>query len=115
MYEKPADSVDEATDDDTSVDEMERAGEEDPQQVATRIEELPASDSAMELEKLSVDRAAEVAAILDPETAGKILARMHASTAAGCICAVLPAKIGRTNTHVLPRHLRVSIDTQRWA
>ena len=102
MYEKPTDSLDEATDDDTSVDEMERAGDEAPQDVANRIEEMPASDGAAELEKLSVERAAEVAAILDPETAGKILARMHSSTAAGIITAMLPPEASMVLSAIEP-------------
>jgi magnesium transporter len=93
MQPTPPDPVDEATDDERSIDELPRADysadSEPSQQIANRIEEISPADGAGELAKLSFARAAEVAAILDPETAGKILARMLPEDAAGIITSML--------------------------
>jgi magnesium transporter len=55
---------------------------EKPQSVAERIEEIAPADGASVMTHLSAASAADVAGILDPETAGKILARMEPSHAA---------------------------------
>ena len=55
---------------------------EQPQSVAERIEEIAPADGASVMTHLSAANAADVAGILDPETAGKILARMEPSHAA---------------------------------
>jgi magnesium transporter len=55
---------------------------EQPQDVAERIEEIAPADGASVMTHLSAANAADVAGILDPETAGKILARMEPSHAA---------------------------------
>jgi magnesium transporter len=91
----PPDSEAESTDDEISSGEMAPVArttieDETPQQIANRIEEIAPSDGAAELEKLSLDRAAEVAAILDPETAGKFLARLRPAAAADIITAMPP-------------------------
>ncbi len=87
--QNPPDPVDESTDDERSIDELPAtdypAHTEPPQHIANRIEEITPADGATELAKLSTDRGAEVAGILDPETAGKILARMQPESAAGII------------------------------
>ena len=94
MYETPPDPLDEATDDEPSIDESPPtytwADPEPPQAIANRIEEISPADGAAAIGHLSLDRAAEVAAILDPETAGKILARMTADAAAGIITSMPP-------------------------
>ena len=53
-----------------------------PQSVADRIEEIAPADGASVMTQLSAANAADVAGILDPETAGKILSRMEPSHAA---------------------------------
>lgn len=57
-------SIDETTDD-------------EPQELAERIEDIPAVDGAAVMETLAPAQAADVAEILDPETAGRILSRMN--------------------------------------
>ena len=56
-----------------------------PQQVAAKIEEIPAQDGAVVLENLSVERAADVAEYLDPDTAGRIMAEMDPALAASVL------------------------------
>jgi magnesium transporter len=94
MPQTPPDPIDEATDDERSTDELPVADypsdTETAQHIANRIEEITPADGAMELAKLSTERAAEVSAILDPETAGKIIARMQPESAAGIITTMLP-------------------------
>jgi magnesium transporter len=94
MPEIPPDPIDEATDDEHSIDELPidyaTAASEPPQSIANRIEEISPADGAHELSKLYVEHAAEVAAILDPDTAGRILARMTPDAAAGIITTMLP-------------------------
>jgi magnesium transporter len=86
--------MDESTDDEMIADGVAQAdfepADEPPQAIANRIEEISPADGAAELEKLEVDRAAEVTAILDPETAGTFLARMRPATAAVIITAMPP-------------------------
>jgi len=53
--------------------------------VATRIEDMPAADGASVMSNISVERAAQVAEYLDPDTAGNILAEMDATLAASVI------------------------------
>jgi magnesium transporter len=94
MYETPPDPADESTDDEPSIDETPAvytsAEPEPPQAVANRIEEISPADGAAAMGNLSLDRAAEVAAILDPETAGKILSRMTPAAAADVITTMPP-------------------------
>jgi magnesium transporter len=92
----PPDPVDETTDDEPLAEEIPSADyhpaeldpTETPQTIADRVEEISPADGAAELERLQFDRAAEVAGILDPETAGKILARMESDAAASVITAM---------------------------
>jgi magnesium transporter len=55
------------------------------QTVADRIEEISAADGAEVLQKMPAGQAADVAEILDPETAGRILSRMDPALAASVI------------------------------
>ena len=59
-----------------------------PQAIADRVEDLPAADAAHVFEHLSADRAAAAAEILDPETAGRIVARMTPEAGAALITAM---------------------------
>ena len=86
--------MDEPTDDERASDEVStieyKTHDEPTQHIANRIEEISPADGAHDLLKLSLERAAEVAAILDPETAGRILARMTPESAAGIITTMPP-------------------------
>ena len=72
---------------DHSIDEhaLAAATSDNPQGVASRIEELPAADGAAVMLGLSRDMSAEVAEYLDPNTAGSILAEMDPTLAASVI------------------------------
>ncbi len=89
----PSDSPDNSDASQRSVDELpagDHAPRDEPaQSIANRIEEITPSDGAAELGKLTVEKAAEVAAVLDPESAGKILARMQPDAAAAIITSML--------------------------
>ncbi len=61
------------------------AVEDQPREVAARIEEIPAADGAAVLENLPADAAADVAEYLDPETAGRILSEMDPQQAASVL------------------------------
>ena len=58
---------------------------QDADEVATRIEEIPAADGADVLEVMSSEKAADVAQYLDPHTAGRILSEMDPSLAASVL------------------------------
>jgi magnesium transporter len=94
MPQYPVDPIDESTDDETSIDEPRiqypYANDEPAQSIADRVEEISPVDGAQEMTQLSLERAAEVSAILDPETAGHILARMTPEGAAGIITTMPP-------------------------
>src|SRR3954452_10138773 len=79
---------DETTDDEPAIDAdstLAVAPTDEPQNVADRIEEISPVDGAAVMENLTVANAADVAGILDPETAGRILARMDSRIAATVI------------------------------
>ena len=59
--------------------------DDEPQELADRIEDIPAVDGATVMETLSAEQAADVAEILDPTTAGRILSRMNPVMAASVI------------------------------
>ena len=59
--------------------------DDEPQELADRIEDIPAVDGATVMETLSAEQAADVAEILDPTTAGRILSRMNPAMAASVI------------------------------
>jgi magnesium transporter len=63
---------------------------DEPQHVATRIEEIPAADGADVMEGLPKEKAADVAEYLDPNTAGDILAEMEPALAASVITDMEP-------------------------
>lgn len=58
---------------------------QNPGQVASHIEELPAQDGADVLEGMSSAKAADVAEYLDPDTAGRILSEMDPALAASVL------------------------------
>jgi magnesium transporter len=62
-----------------------QAAEHDANEVATRIEEIPAADGADVLEVMSSQKAANVAQYLDPDTAGRILSEMDPALAASVL------------------------------
>lgn len=62
----------------------------EPQDVATRIEEIPAADGATVMENLPAERAADVAEYLDPETAAGIVAEMDPAMAGTVIADMEP-------------------------
>jgi magnesium transporter len=68
------------------IPEIEGSDEE----VAHRIEEIPADEGAAVLENLPPDKAADVAEYLDPDTAGRILSEMD-PTAAGLVVSDMEA------------------------
>ena len=59
-----------------------------PQAIADHVEDMPAADAAVVFEQLSTERAAAAAEILDPGTAGKIVARMSPEAGAAVISAM---------------------------
>ena len=59
-------------------------------EVATRIEEIPAADGADVLEVMSAEQAADVAEYLDPDTAGRILSEMDPALAASVLSDMEP-------------------------
>jgi magnesium transporter len=61
------------------------AANADADEVAERIEEIPAADGADVLEDMSSARAAGVAEYLDPDTAGRILSEMDPAMAASVL------------------------------
>lgn len=79
-----------ADDDQPLIDPLQPAVGEQPHQVATRIEEIPAPDGADVLETLPKETAADVAEYLDPNTAGDILAEMDPALAASVISDMEP-------------------------
>ena len=64
------------------------AADSPPQAIADRVEELAAVDGAAVFEHLSAERAAAAAEILDPGTAGRIVARMTPEAGAAVISAM---------------------------
>jgi magnesium transporter len=59
-----------------------------PQAIADRVEDLPAADGAAVFERITAERAAAAAEILDPGTAGRIVARMSPEAGAAVISAM---------------------------
>jgi magnesium transporter len=81
----------------SSVDEEKRpsgtapAAERDPsEEVANRLDDLPAPDGAAVMRNLSNEKAADVAEYLDPNTAGDILSEMDPGRAATVIARMEP-------------------------
>jgi magnesium transporter len=67
-----------------------RPESDEPDAVATRIEEIPAADGADVLEDLPTSQAAGVAEYLDPDTAGRIFSEMDPAIAANVLGGMQP-------------------------
>lgn len=66
------------------------SSQEDVQQIAARIEEIPTAQAAAILANLPAEQAADVCECLDPNTAGDILSQMDAQLAATVISDMEP-------------------------
>lgn len=75
---------------------------ETPDQIATRIEELPSVDAARILAELSPTIGGKVAESLDPKTAAQVLSRMEAPTAAVVIAAMEMPEASLVLEHMNP-------------
>src|SRR5688500_15766235 len=75
---------------------------DEPQRVATQIEDMPADDAAAVLRDLPTAAAADVLEYLDPETAGQILARMDAQRAAQIVSGMENVEASSVLEHMPP-------------
>jgi magnesium transporter len=66
------------------------SSDDEPNEVANRIEEIPAADGADVLEYLPSQQAADVAEYLDPDTAGRIISEMDPAMAASVLTDMQP-------------------------
>jgi len=82
MSERQTGEIEEELADPQPVAVLARDAGEHPDQVATRIEDIPAPDGADVMRSLPVEQAANVAEYLDPNTAGRILSEMDPAQAA---------------------------------
>jgi magnesium transporter len=82
MSEQQSHEIEEETADPQTAVAPASDAKDHPDQVATRIEEIPAPDGADVMRSLPADQAANVAEYLDPNTAGRILSEMDPAQAA---------------------------------
>ena len=73
-----------------------------PDEVATRIEEIPAADGADVLEVMSSEKAADVAEYLDPDTAGRIFSEMDPAIAASVLTDMEPPEASMVVSAMAP-------------
>ena len=74
----------------------------EPQAIADRVQDLPAADGAAVFEHLSAAQGAAAAVILDPGTAGRIVARMTPAAGAALISAMMTPEASMVLAEVDP-------------